>query len=308
MKKYTLLFIFFLTAQLLPAQQISLVSQRVPQKVPFAQPFDVRFEVSHTPGYITELDKQSLPRDFELTAVKVQEIAPGKQAYDLTFIPFTLGASSFTAVNFVLKEQNGGQTLASSQSKAKTIEITPVQYFDDKELRDIRPPYIPANLWAWVLMALAVLGLIYILRRLLKSRKKNQELQIQEEQDHRPADEIALSKIQALLHSGLWEKKEYKMFYIELGDILREYFWRRFGQDVSSDTSAELLRRARQVPQLNKLLMPLRQYLNSSDLVKFAKVTPLDQTMYQDVQTIRSIVHETSAPPPQETQNTREEK
>ncbi|MBR2865847.1 MAG: hypothetical protein IKC13_06220 [Elusimicrobiaceae bacterium] len=298
MKKFALLFILFLTAPLLPGQQISLVSQRIPQKVPFAQPFDVRFEVSHTPGYLTELDKQSLPRDFELTAVKNQEIAPGKQAYDLTFIPFTLGASSFTAVNFVLKEQNGGQTLASSQSKAKTIEITPVKYFDDKELRDIRPPYIPPDLKAWILLALVAAGLVYLLRRLFKARQKKQELQIQEEQDHRPADEIALSKIQALLQSGLWEKKEYKIFYIELGDILREYFWRRFGQDVSSDTSAELLRRARQVPQLNKLLMPLRQYLNSSDLVKFAKVTPQDQTMYQDVQTIRSIVHETSAPPP----------
>lgn len=276
--------------------RINLTAQQVPQQTSFAAAFDTRFELSHTPGYVVELDKETLPEGFELTAEKQEKLSPGTVAYDLTFMPFTLGVSTFTAVTFNLKEQTGGQTLASARSEQVQIDVKPVKYFDEQTLRDIRPPYIPSSLLIW-LLCLIVLGLIaYVARKFYKdARSRAKELvQIQ---DNRPADVIALSQIEALLQSGLWERAQYKIFYIELGDILREYFWRRFKQDVSSDTSAELLRRARKIPQLKNLLLPLREYLNSSDLVKFAKVTPAQQTMQQDVGTVQKLVKETTPRP-----------
>ncbi len=279
--------------------RIGLTAQHVPQQTPFAAAFDTRFEISHTPGYVVELDKESLPEGFELTAEKQEKLSPGTVAYDLTFIPFTLGVSTFTAVTFNLKKQAGAQPLASALSEQVQIDVKPVKYFDEQTLRDIRPPYIPSSLLIW-LLCLLVLGLIIYFGRRFWLDTRAKRLSVQEEKlDNRPADEIALSKIEALLQSGLWERAQYKMFYIELGDILREYFWRRFRQDVSSDTSAELLRRARRIPQLKNLLLPLREYLNSSDLVKFAKVIPAQQTMRQDVGTVQKLVKETSPRPEQ---------
>ncbi len=281
-------------AQTAPQQApLAIIAQDIPAETPFAAPFDVHFEMAHTPGQVVELNKETLPQNFELTAEKNQALSPGTVAYDLTFVPFTLGVSTFTAVQFDLKEQAGGKTLFSAQSEEKQIDVKPVSYFKEKTLRDIRPPYIPTNLLIW-LMVLIVLGLIvYFARRFWKDARAR-HIQLKAVQDNRPADVIALSKIETLLQSGLWEKAQYKLFYIELGDILREYFWRRFHQDVSSDTSAELLRRARKTPQLAPLLQVLREYLNSSNLVKFAKVVPSQDTMHQDVNAVQTLVKKTS--------------
>ena len=275
------------------AGQIDIIAQDIPPQAHFAAPFDVRFEVAHEPGYITELNKTSLPQGFELTAEKVEKLSPGTSAYQLTFLPFTLGVSTFTAVTFELKEQAGGKTLASVSSEPKNLDVQPVNYFNEKTLREIRPPYIPSSWLIW-LLCLVVLGLIIYFARKFYQDIRNRRRTILQTQDNRPPDVIALSKIEALLQSGLWEKAQYKMFYIELGDILREYFWRRFHQDVSSDTSSELLRRARKITQLAPLFSKMREYLNSADLVKFAKVVPSQDTMQQDVNTVREIVRETS--------------
>mgnify|MGYP001776031392 FL=1 len=118
--KKLLLLILCLSPLTAPAQQpaapqtagsqISLTAQQVPQQTSFAAAFDTRFELSHTPGYVVELDKETLPEGFELTEEKQEKLSPGTVAYDLTFMPFTLGVSTFTAVTFNLKEQTGGQT------------------------------------------------------------------------------------------------------------------------------------------------------------------------------------------------------
>ena len=278
---------------------INITAQSIPRQASFAEPFDVRFELAHEPGYIVELDKETLPQGFELTAQHEQTLSPGTMQYQMTFMPFTLGISTFTAVTFELKEQAGGKPRGQAHSEPQTIDVKPVSYFKESSLRDIRPPYIPSSWIIW-LLCLIVFGLIGFFAWRFYKEVRNRSRALQQTRDDRPADVIALSKIDALLQSGLWEKAQYKIFYIELGDILREYFWRRFQQDVSSDTSVELLRRARKIPQLASLLSPLRMYLNSSDLVKFAKVTPTQDTMQQDVDTVREIVRETSPRPVKE--------
>lgn len=296
MKKMILFFALLFTAFAASSQEINILAEQTPSKTPFAQPFDVRFEVSHTPGYVLEYDPETLPENFQIINEKKEVLSPGTQAYTLSVIPFTLGVSTFTAVTFQLKENAGGKTLTQIQTTPKSIEVQPVNFYKEKTLRDIRPPYIPANLLIWFLCAIAAVLLFFIIKRFYKTVQKDR-LALSTPQDNRPADVIALSKIQLLLQSGLWDKKEYKLFYIELGDILREYFWRRFSVDVSADTSAELVRRARQVAEMTPLLMPLREYLNSSDLVKFARVIPTAETMQKDVQTVQDIIRETTPKP-----------
>ena len=113
-------------------------------------------------------------------------------------------------------------------------------------------------------------------------------------EDTRPGNVIALSKIDALLDSGLWENQQYKLFYITLSDILREYLWRQFHIDASADTSAELLRRVKAMPQMAPLMYQLREFLSSGDLVKFAKAVPSEQIRDKDVKILREIIVETA--------------
>lgn len=296
MKRFLLFFLCLLfSGTFATAQEINITHQEIANKAQFAQPFDVRFEISHTPGYQVELDKESLPKDFALFTEKQEVLSPGTVAYNLTFLPFTLGASTFTAVNFLLQNSNH-QTLTETSATDTPVQVQEVEFFKDKNMRDIRPPYIPAS-WIWWLMSAIVLGLIiYVLRHLRKEIRAEKAAEIV--QDLRPADVIALDKIHLLLQSGLWEKAQYKLFYSELGDILREYIGKRFAIDVSADTSIELLRRARKIPQLSSLQTELRSYLASADLVKFAKVIPDEPTMQKDVSCIRTVV-QTTTPRPQ---------
>ena len=297
MKKYLILpLLFSCFSTLAWAQEINILSEQIPQQTTFAKPFDVRFEVGHTTGYVVEVEKKSLPANFELIQEEIKPLSPATQAYDFTFIPFTLGVSTFTAVTFQLKESAGGKVLAEAQTEVKNITVQPVKFYDEKTLRDIRPPYIPASLLIWLLCALAAIILFWTIKHFYRTVKED-HLALKAQQDNRPADVIALSKIQLLLQSGLWEKKQYKLFYIELGEILKEYFQRRFSLDVSSDTSAELLRRAKTVPELTRMLMPLREYLTSSDLVKFAQVVPSADAMQKDVQAVQDLVRETTPKP-----------
>ena len=304
MKKICFLILFsLLYSGISFCQEISVSKQEIPAQGQFAQPFDVRFEITHTPGYEVVLDTQSLPDGFSLAHSADEALSAQLQAYDLSFLPFTLGISTFTAVNFSLKD-GAGQTVTQTATTPAQVEIAPVNLFKDKKMRDIRPPYIPYNWLGWMMFALFLILLIYFLRRFW--RKKHPHYTMQETPDLRPADVIALDKIQQLLQCGLWEKAQYKLFYTELGNILQEYLWRRFQLDVSADTSAELLRHIRKLPELAPLQAELRTYLNSSDLVKFAKVIPAETTMQQDVSRVRKVV-EITAPRPEPTNKQKQE-
>lgn len=288
MKKLVLL-AFILLSNGMMAQEINITEKKAAQTVPFAQPFAVQYSLAHSPDYQVELDEDSLPADFEITQTNIVKNSPATQTYDFTVIPFTLGKSTFT-VTFNLTQE--GKTLAQAQDPV-FIEITPAKTFPEEELREIRGPRVPISLLAWLIAFLAAIAFIYVL---YQWRKKATEdtLQIQQAEDSRPCNVIALSKIDALLNSGLWEKEEYKLFYISLSDILREYLWRQFKIDASADTSAELLRRVKNMPQMAPFLYQLRDFLSSGDLVKFAKAVPNEQIRNKDIQILREIIVETS--------------
>lgn len=279
-------------AVLVHAQEIRVSTGNAPQKVPFAQPFALQYSVTHTPGYDVSVEDKSFSPDFEVTQTAFSRQSPETGLYDFTVVPFTLGKSTFT-VTFALT-QNG--KAAVQETQATPLEITPVKLFNDKKLREVRPAQVPANWLAWALILLALFGTGYVIYA-WKKRLANTTLRINAQEDPRPNDEIALSKIEALLNSGLWERRAYKLFYITLTDILREYLWRQFRADTSADTSAELLRRAKTIPQMQKLLVPLKDFLNSGDLVKFAKAEPEETVRNKDVQLLREIVRETTPKP-----------
>ena len=289
MKKSIFLSIFLLATSAAAAQEINVVERRAPQAVPFAQPFALQFILSHTPGYEVTLDEDSLSKDFEITQLSSSENSPGTVSYDVTAQPFILGKSTFT-VTFNLVQN--GKTFASAPEEI-FIDVARAKTFNDPNLREIRSPHIPASwlMWLLALLLLAALGYTgYYWYRRLHERARRVDIP----EDTRPGNVIALSKIDALLDSGLWENQQYKLFYITLSDILREYLWRQFHIDASADTSAELLRRVKAMPQMAPLMYQLREFLSSGDLVKFAKAIPNEQIRDKDVTALRKIIVETA--------------
>ncbi|WP_428074157.1 hypothetical protein [Candidatus Avelusimicrobium luingense] len=292
MKKIGALLIFITTFTLGNAQEIAVQQVQAPAQIPFAQPFDLSYRLSYTPDYEISLDKDTLPEDFEITQSAFTPNGSGSGVYTISAIPFALNQSTFT-VTFLLTKN--GKTAAKT-THDQPITVTPVKIFNDKKLREIRAAYIPIGWLAWLIAFLVTVAIIYALYCWANSRKQNR-LKVAAQEDTRPCDEIALSKIDALLNSGLWERKAYKLFYISLSDILREYLWRQLHIDTSADTSAELLLRAKKSPALQPLLPPLKDFLASGDLVKFAKAEPEETTRNKDVQILREIIQQTTPKP-----------
>ena len=268
MKKSIFLSIFLLATSAAAAQEINVVERRAPQAVPFAQPFALQFILSHTPGYEVTLDEDSLSKDFEITQLSSSENSPGTVSYDVTAQPFILGKSTFT-VTFNLVQN--GKTFASAPEEI-FIDVARAKTFNDPNLREIRSPHIPASwlMWLLALLLLAALGYTgYYWYKRLHERARRVDIP----EDTRPGNVIALSKIDALLDSGLWENQQY---------------------NASADTSAELLRRVKAMPQMAPLMYQLREFLSSGDLVKFAKAIPNEQIRDKDVTALRKIIVETA--------------
>ncbi|MBR4592721.1 MAG: hypothetical protein IKO35_05890 [Elusimicrobiaceae bacterium] len=291
MKKRFLLLTLLLVPAGLQAQEAQVEKVRAPQTAVFAQPFAIQYQLSLPSKQEITLDENSFAPEFEITQTAFSHPTPDSGLYDLTVMPFALGKSTFTVTFLATKD---GET-TSLQTDPVYVEISPAKTFPDKKFREIRPPHVPTSWKTWLLILLVIAAILYTLH-CWRRRFKDNTLRLRDIDDRRPCDEIALSKIEALLASGLWEQKAYKVFYITLTEILREYLWKQFKVDTSSDTSAELLRRVKNMPIMQPLLVKLRDFLNSGDLVKFAKAEPDEGIRNKDIQILREIVQETTPP------------
>ncbi len=283
-------FLLLCSALCAGAEGLSVLKTNAPESVSFASPFTATVLLEHPQGQTVALDPESVGKDFAVTALQLLPTSDQSTQAQLTVMPFAIHKSTFTATF----------TLAANPDVTTPVEIpltvTPVQLFKDNEFKEIRPPHRPFDwaLWLCILLALIALAcfIIWWVRRLQKDASL-----LKAPADNRPAHIIALSQIDALVDSGLWEHKQYKVFYITLTDILRNYLQRGFGLDVSADTSAELLRHLKAQPGLSAFIQPLRAFLASGDLVKFAKAIPSEQTRNQDVTTLRTFIEKTAPKP-----------
>ncbi len=287
MRKINFLLVTILIALGVRAQELSMARVQAPQEVSFATPFTATVEIAHPEGQAVTLLSDSLSPDFTVTQANLQSVSPTLTQAHLTLLPFTLQKSTFTA-SFALKAHPEVTVPVEIP-----LTVTPVQLFKDNDFKEIRPPHRPFDWALWLCILLALVALvcwgIWWLRRL-----KAEASLLRTPVDNRPAHIAALSQIDALIDSGLWENKQFKMFYITLTDILRTYLHRAFGLDVSADTSAELLRHLKAQPQLSPFIQSLRAFLSSGDLVKFAKAIPDEKTRNTDVTILREFITQTA--------------
>lgn len=96
----------------------------------------------------------------------------------------------------------------------------------------------------------------------------------QKVREHRMSPiERAMLELDRLLQKGLPGRGRYKDFYVELTMVVRRYIQRRHSVRAPNLTTGEFLRAASENPAFTReALEGLRQFLESSDMVKFAGV------------------------------------
>lgn len=132
----------------------------------------------------------------------------------------------------------------------------------------LKPDWIPPTaktVTLWILFALlgllACAAIIYGLMQISRRVKEYKMSPI----------ERAMVELQRLLNRNLPGKGLYKDFYIELTMVVRRYIERTHGIHAPEQTTQEFLLAAAKYPRFkHEVLVQLRTFLESADLVKFA--------------------------------------
>ncbi|MGC9314153.1 MAG: hypothetical protein ACP5G4_00840 [bacterium] len=124
-----------------------------------------------------------------------------------------------------------------------------------------------------------------------------------------PPHEVALAEFAALLASQLIAKGDFKAFYSELSEILRDYIENRIGVQALELSTFETIQNLEEsgFPLDDDQIKNVREILNRCDLVKFAKLIPPDDWHLETVEMARSFVEETKPEEPKIEEESSEE-
>ncbi|RKY38789.1 MAG: hypothetical protein DRP75_03805 [Candidatus Omnitrophota bacterium] len=158
-------------------------------------------------------------------------------------------------------------------------------------LEDIRPLKPPAEiktgvpLYLFLLFFLLCAGLVYLIKRREKKKRK-----IVEEPSSLPsAQEVVRQRLEELERLGLIQKGEVRKYYFLLSEIIREYIGRCFNFPAMDYTTSEIIRELKRKASYEQVEI-IRDFLQSCDIVKFARYQPLPREIEKDKQKAERII------------------
>jgi hypothetical protein len=225
--------------------------------------------------------------DFEVLSQRPLQPGKGNQGRVVTgkeyvMTAFTVGEHTTPPLRVSYLDRQG-QTQAI---ETDPIRITVTSVLTGTEgvtstldIRDLKPQAELPRDWSWLLwaglaslaLALAILALLWFLARRRKRAGATAPAAVV---DRRPPEEIAYEELERIAGLKLVEQGRFKEHYILTADCLRRYAEGIYGIPAMDRTTEEFyaaLRRARVDGQQVRLF---KDFLNESDLVKFAKYVP----------------------------------
>lgn len=216
----------------------------------------------------------------------------------ITFSSFVIGEHRLSTNQLILLRGEGGEE--NLPFPELTINVVSILTNPPPALADIKPPVnLPGRPWlriVWMILAIVVLAIAaaLLIRHLLRRPKSAPPQKII------PPHEIALTALTALRQRGYIERGAAEPFYVELSAIIRIYLEDRFNLRAPEQTTEEFIRTSSQSNVLSVEHRELTQdFLEQSDLVKFARFEPAADDMTRAWDAGAKLVRETvEAPPP----------
>lgn len=197
-----------------------------------------------------------------------------RQTYIIT--SFDSGHFPLSPLKFVLE----ADTNMFFETEALLLSVYAPKVDTTQAIKEIKGPLdvpfsireaIPYIVGGGILLAILI-GLYYY----FKNRKKKPG-QIEIKVPSRPAHEIALEALKELENEKVWQTQEngVKSYHSAISDIIRTYIEHRYKIPAMELTTDEILNNFRRTSMKEEPKEKLRQLLQLSDLVKFAKAQPL---------------------------------
>jgi hypothetical protein len=200
------------------------------------------------------------------------------ERYDFNISVYDTGKYTIPPFPIAYFPEDTSQQYKIIEAPAIDIFVKSVISGDDaKELKDIKfPLYIPFNYFFWISMAVIIIlvGVIAYLGYLLWKRRKKKGYLFSPPPPPRPAHEVALESLEELYKSNLLEEKQFKEFFSRLSEIIRAYLEGRYFFIALEETTTEIMIDVKKHVEETNLLYDLKNILELSDFVKFAKYVP----------------------------------
>jgi hypothetical protein len=171
------------------------------------------------------------------------------------------------------------------------VDTLKQKMYDIKDIAEVESPI--GTWWIYILIffALGISG--YFIYQFIKKRQNQPKAEVIV---FKSPIEKATTLLQQLEIKELWQKGEIKDYYSELTDIARNYIEEEINIPAMESTTSELIDGLRKAAKQKKLKLSnetvenLEKVLKQADLVKFAKVKPLDFEIEEDKKRISSSI------------------
>ena len=177
------------------------------------------------------------------------------------------------------------------QVNAIKVDTLKQRMYDIKDIAQVKSPL--GTWWIYVLILLAIAIAGFFIYKYIKKRQSEPKVA---EVIFKSPIEKANTLLQQLERKELWQKGEIKHYYSELTDIVRNYIEEEIHIPAMESTTSELIEGLRRAAKQQKLKLShetvenLEKVLMQADLVKFAKVKPLDYEIEEDKKRISNSI------------------
>jgi hypothetical protein len=171
------------------------------------------------------------------------------------------------------------------------VDTLKQKMYDIKNIAEVESPI--GTWWIYILIFFAIGIAGYFIYQFIKKRQNQPKAEVIV---FKSPIEKATTLLQQLEIKELWQKGEIKDYYSELTDIARNYIEEEINIPAMESTTSELIDGLRKAAKQKKLKLSnetvenLEKVLKQADLVKFAKVKPLDFEIEEDKKRISSSI------------------
>jgi len=171
------------------------------------------------------------------------------------------------------------------------VDTLKQKMYDIKDIAEVESPI--GTWWIYLLIFFAIGIAGYFIYQFIKKRQNQPKVEVIV---FKSPIEKATTLLQQLEIKELWQKGEIKDYYSELTDIARNYIEEEINIPAMESTTSELIDGLRKAAKQKKLKLSnetvenLEKVLKQADLVKFAKVKPLDFEIEEDKKRISSSI------------------
>lgn len=300
-KNFYFIFILFSTFFDANAQDVSIRSSVDSSKIMIGDAIKLNIKVTFDP----QKYKVNLPlipdtfNHFEIIEKEKSDTTQGKETNTITqqirITNFDSGVWLIPTFEFKISPLNGSAPYILNSDSihiyVNTIEVDTSKAF--KPIYGIRSASMPLQqILIYIALGLLALILISLLIYYFWRKRKQKNESNQEPLIHLLPHEKALNHFEKLKENKLWQSPNQKQYYTELTDIVRTYLEEQFQIDCFEKTTSEIISQVKKVKALSTSRQTLRNLLEISDLVKFAKNAPSESERLESLENSKDMVLE----------------